>query len=227
MDQQTPATAEAFAIPEEISLNIMLLLNQSSQLRFAKTCTTLYARYVKRLLAFLYVGNHDESMRLSIRDSSKIAQHYMDSNYFLNFQFIQPKELSDFQSSVRYPIKGLYLNCMGEDTLLSVIGDLNEGFISSLASLELHHLNINARTASIFSKLSSLEYLCLSDCSMIGLDTSETFTNPSKIQKLELISNTYEGTLKLPQLLKGLIISGSTSSVININASGCTQFETV
>jgi len=215
------------ALPEDLILIIMLFLNSSFQLKFAKTCKKFYAYYLEHLAAILYVGDN-KCCRLLAMNASKTAQNYLvGSNCFLNHQFIQPKDLKDFQNNVRYPIKGLSLYVKDEE-LLNVIGDLNEKFISSLTSFALSSNTINITKVSIiekFAKLPLLKYFYFRDCKMSNLDLSKIFANSNQIQRLELVSNWYSEVLTLPRHLKSLIISGFQYSNLDVDISKCIGLE--
>jgi len=224
-NNQICANGNILVLPKDMVFIIMLLLDSNSQFQFANTCPTFYNYYLEYSVVILGIGYPNEFSEISaIMSSFKRTQCYMGSNHFPKYHFIQPEKFKDFQSNVRYSIKGLHLSVKNEE-LLSVISDLSEGLISSLTSLELTDQTINIATAFILSKLPPLKYLYFNYCNINNSGLSKIFANPSQPQNLELKTNKYPRVLKFPPYLKSLRMSGFQDKPLDVNMSECTNLK--
>src|ERR1700678_2892396 len=95
---QTYVTGNILALPKDVVLITMLFLYSSSQLEFAKTCTTLYKYYLEHLVVILSTGYPNQSSGEYARCFFERIQCYVGSNHFLQHHFIRSEKLKYLQS---------------------------------------------------------------------------------------------------------------------------------
>jgi len=155
-----------------------------------------------------------ETLRNS--EPMRLLRFYLDKTKWSCLKLINSSEFEKLQG-IKGHVHGLYLypRC----------NLLPKKAMKSLLSVVLDNITIDEDLGSTISKLSSVEYMCLSNTS-IGLDSELSYSRLVEklcnLQVLHIISNNFVEALDLPPNLRVLILSSKISHIM-VTALTCSH----